>query len=253
MARYLNRKFYENICFEDPDGNKMFYCDQKKAQWYLDRNLATIISDEPMVLRLKFKPKGRGYYGDAYYLDKKIDQCVVCGSKKKLTRHHVVPKMYRRHLQKIKCRNYHDILLLCVKHHDIYELLANELKEKIAIKYGCPLLGDGWHFDLDLLNVKKSAAALLRKGIPCWRREELISIIQNYYKKNITADDIKKAAEIDPIIKSASYREHGNYVVSQLSNDEIKQFVYMWRTHFVESMNPKFLPRYWSIRKQVLV
>jgi len=41
-----------------PDGMVLCVCDTKKAQWYLNNNLAETISEEPLVIRLKFVPSG---------------------------------------------------------------------------------------------------------------------------------------------------------------------------------------------------
>lgn len=42
-----------------PDGELLSNCDMKKAQWYIDRQLAEKVFDEPFTIRLLFEPNGR--------------------------------------------------------------------------------------------------------------------------------------------------------------------------------------------------
>jgi hypothetical protein len=42
-----------------PEGVGLATCGLKKVRWYLDRDLAELVSEDPPVIRLKFTPKGR--------------------------------------------------------------------------------------------------------------------------------------------------------------------------------------------------
>ena len=46
-------------------------------------------------------------------------------------------------------------------------------------------------------------------------------------------------------IKNFCTTSNGEMVVKKLEN--IKEFIVDWRRHFVETMDPKFLPEKWSI------
>ena len=50
----LKNPQYENCEVLNPDGELMFRCCYKKANWYLDRNLGVKIKDNPLVIRLNF-------------------------------------------------------------------------------------------------------------------------------------------------------------------------------------------------------
>ena len=108
-----DRKIYGNYQVLSPDGHLMFRCDEKKANWYIKRNLAEIISNDPLIVKLKFQPKGLGNHNKKYGLSVIENICVVCGSDEFLTRHHVVPTCYRKFfpLEK-KSHNFHDVLSL---------------------------------------------------------------------------------------------------------------------------------------------
>lgn len=50
---------YENCRIVSPEGVGLATCGLKKVRWYLDRDLAELVSQDPPVIRLKFTPKGR--------------------------------------------------------------------------------------------------------------------------------------------------------------------------------------------------
>jgi hypothetical protein len=56
----LKRPMYENCIILAPDGEVLCKCDKKKIEWYLERELATLIKDEPLTAKLTFEPSGRG-------------------------------------------------------------------------------------------------------------------------------------------------------------------------------------------------
>ena len=55
-----DRKIYGNCQVLSPGGILMFRCDEKKAKWYLNRNLGEILSESPLIVKLKFEPRGLG-------------------------------------------------------------------------------------------------------------------------------------------------------------------------------------------------
>ena len=72
---------YHNCMLEAPDGQLLCTCDTKKAKWYIAKGIGYQVSEEPLVVRLKFEPSGRpeGKAGE-YYLTVKPNICVVCGT-----------------------------------------------------------------------------------------------------------------------------------------------------------------------------
>lgn len=93
------KPLYDNCLMQAPDGELLCTCDRKKAEWYVIKELAEIVTDQPTyTIRLKFEPKGRAV-GDVgkYYQMAKENKCVVCGAKDSYIRKNVVPRDYRRH------------------------------------------------------------------------------------------------------------------------------------------------------------
>lgn len=125
MEKYTSTKpIYENCLILAPDDEPLCRCDKKKIDWYLSRNLAEVLQEDPAIIRLTFQPNGRGVSagkGDPqvdnlYYVDYKPgkrNQCVVCGAEENYMRFHIVPSKYRCFFpEKYKAHRSHDILLL---------------------------------------------------------------------------------------------------------------------------------------------
>ena len=116
-----------------PDGEFMCYVSKKRAQWYCNKKLAEWINNS--TFKLKFNPNGIGKRGLKFYETKQENSCVVCGNSNKdnLTKHHVVPYVFRRNFPVIyKQSNHHDVLIVCEKCHIKYETHASEFKNKLA-------------------------------------------------------------------------------------------------------------------------
>lgn len=242
----LKRNLYENCRVRGQDGELMFYCSSKRARWYITRGLADIITEEPLEIKLNFKTNGPGNAGDAFYMQHRKNMCVVCGSDDRLTRHHVVPYAFRRFLPaEVKDHSYHDVLLLCIDCHEKYEHHALSLKRKLSEEYGVPVDGI---FDARLANdmrrVKGYARVLLEHNtlIP----EERKTYLLDFIKKTFNTDN----PDLDSISKMEfewDVKTQAEVIVSQLT--DVRSFLRLWRGHFVETMQPKFMPEHWDIER----
>ncbi len=90
---------YDNWKVYSLRGELMFRCNRNKISWYLSRNLANQIADDS--IQLNFQSKGMGHVGDTYHLEDRSNICVCCGDDENLTKHHVVPDMYRRQMPEV--------------------------------------------------------------------------------------------------------------------------------------------------------
>jgi hypothetical protein len=154
---------YQNCRMLSPDGTVLCTCDRKKVDWYLKRNLADIVSEDPLTIKLRFQPAGRGKADIPYYMTAKENRCVGCGSYTDLCRHSVVPHCYRCHLPELlKSRNSHDIVLLCVQCTRKCTNLDTSRSQQLSKQYDAPLSGTGAKYVLDAAREKlKSAARML--------------------------------------------------------------------------------------------
>lgn len=257
MKSQLNTKqapIYGNAKVLDPDGNTLFLCLPKKAQWYLDRDLATMIWTEPLVIQLKFQPNGKGNTNDLYAISEKENKCVVCGCENDLTRHHIVPYTYRKHFpEHIKSHNSHDVVPICVKHHSEYEeQYGIELKYVFAQNFKAPL-EQLTKTNTDLSIVVKYSKALMNHGntIPFSRKKQMVRIIRDYHGQlNRMCNILSIYAYID--LNDSITNSHGKLVVDKLlETEQLQWFVETWREHFLESMTPKYMPEHWDVHRPV--
>lgn len=254
MTKPKSSPIYSNCLLLTPDGVPMCRCGDNRAEWYLERGLGIKVSDDPLTVRLKFVPKGLGKAGDPYYLSWKENRCVCCGTYDGINRHHIVPHCFRQYFpENVKNHSSYDIVPLCIPCHERYEEQAFKLKQKLADDYNCSLQGKGAKFDHDLLRVKKAATAIVRhsKVIPPERLAVLWGILREHYGSEVNDDQLMRADNLDPLLKDNDYKPYGQYVVESVP--DLHQFVVMWRKHFIETMEPQFMPVHWDINRQLEV
>lgn len=252
MARQVNNgKIYSNCSIYHMDGTLMCYCSLKKMRWYLNKNLAHKIDDNS--IELNFEPAGKGHAEDDYYLERKIDQCVVCGTKENLTKHHVVPYQYRKHFPNNKKTHTHfDVLCVCGECHDNYETEATKLNKKLAESYGIELTSPMDEDEKRFLKVLSYVKALQSHAdnIPEDRREIMLDFISSWNGSKITLFDLDELADtFDGMsnVKKGAYAPGGKILDAWLNenNNNLHNFIVMWRQHFLDITNPKFLSKHW--------
>ncbi len=249
MSQSRSTPLYGNCVITAPDGQALCRTSEEKIRWYLDRNLGEVVSENPTTLRLFFEPKGRDGADHPYTTAEKHNICVVCGTDQDITRHHVVPRCFRKHFpMKRKEHAIHDVLILCINCHNEYENHAFEFKKKIAEDMNIPIGGCGYHVDKSYFSVRTAGHALLESGdkIPEPRKTELLNRLRDFFEKeDITVEDMKRASGLKSVIIDPSFKSFGQAVVERLEN--IDDFVQQWRRHFIEVMKPKHLPAFWSV------
>ncbi len=60
---------------------------------------------------------------------------------------------------------------------------------------------------------------------------------------------VKKLKSISEIKSSITLKTHGEIVVDKI--DDFQKFIEMWRKHFIENANAKFLPENWSVKTKI--
>lgn len=234
----LKSPAYSNCRMLSPDGVLMCRMGKKRAQWYIEKGLAELIEENPYTIKLLFRPNGSGYHQDPFYLADKQNICVVCGSSEMLTKHHTIPRCFRKYFPfSIKGYSSHDLVLLCAPCHEHYETHANLLKKNLISK-------EITQEDIVRAKAIKSAKSLIcyRNSIPDDRCLDLMIAIEDYVGDY--SDEIA--------LRLAQEKHHlsgDNNVWKRVAHsiDDISEFNIMWRKHFVEIMKPKFLPKYWDI------
>lgn len=241
-----NGPYYSNEEVYGPDNELMFNCSREKADWYLSQGLAEIISNGTRRrIKLLFQPKGPGNRGEEYELSEKHSNCVVCGKESDLTRHHVIPECFRKHMPlTIKDKNMYDVLLVCLKCHLKYEGQAHLLKKKL--------------FAADekiMLHMEKA------KHFECACK--LARVFAKYYEKvppvrmlelkqrfiHLTGFEYYPGADVKLENDFKNMKTAGQMMVEKL--EDYEEFIIMWRKHFVDTMKPNFLSPHWKYDRKL--
>lgn len=118
--------------------------DRKKANWYVLKGLADIVSDEngALIIRLNFLHRtgdqSRG--SSTFYSESRANCCVGCGQTHTFLKYAIVPSLYRRHFPlALKSHRSHDIAVLCLACHERAQRSAEDVKRQIAEEMDIPL------------------------------------------------------------------------------------------------------------------
>ncbi len=264
---------YENWMVYHPNGSHMFTCNEKKAKWYLERDLAKVTGDNK--IKLTFEPKGRGFHDNEIFgRSIRETRCVVCGEINDLQRHHIVPYCYRTYFpEEYKSKNHHDVVLINHEIHQKYEVFANKFKNEIAEMYDVETITDlNLEYTQALRDMSKQYSILLNAIHMLFKTDKVpyeikieklkfisneikmpysfikkINYIQLYKLYLLIKEERKRKTYIFKREHRASY-DHGYHVVKKLDTEEkIREFVKLWRNHFIDTMQPQFMPNGWSI------
>lgn len=239
------KEIYQSYQMFNEDNDFMCYVNEKRANWYIKKGLASWIGEKEF--KLNFKPKGNGKKEIVYYSQSLENKCVVCGEKdgSKLNKHHVVPYVFRSRFPiQYKESNHHDILVTCIECHDKYEHTAMDFKNKLAkdanIKMNYPLTEE------EIFNKKiLSARNVINKINNGELRNNFGDLLIPENKLNILKELSLK--ELIPIKKRV-----GDFWADELMNEikteeDLFKFIKKWRNHFLIYAKPKYLPKHWSV------
>lgn len=239
---------YESYSMLHPDGTLMCHCNEKKAKWYVNRDLA-IWTDEK-TFKLKFEPNGHGKSDNPYYIQSLENRCVVCGSYENLNKHHVVPYVFRKRFPvHYKQSNHHDILATCVECHENYESFATDYKQQLA--HNCGSSMNMANNDDQKFNIRVLKAQKLMKKI---ENKELIDKNGNLIL--MPQDKLESIQEL--ALQPLKFIDHAiatmwaDLIIEKvLEENSLYEFVCAWREHFIAHANPQYLPQYWSTKTEL--
>ncbi|KAK7110101.1 exonuclease 3'-5' domain-containing protein 2-like [Littorina saxatilis] len=249
------RPLWDNCELLAPDGQLLCTCDTRKAAWYITKGLGVKVSEEPLMVKLNFEPSGRPKSERNYYLQQKENLCVVCGNTENYARKFVVPQEYRKYFPNLlKQHTSHDVLLMCPPCHRHSSDHDGTLRLLLAQECHAPLNSgenSSVYQDHDLQQVKSAGRALKfnRDKIPEARVQQLEKVLFDFYGvPEITDDLVDMAAVLDIKQENDDYIIHAKKVVEHSAeNGGLLEFQATWRRHFVNTMQPKFLPAFWSV------
>jgi len=264
----------ENWKVYHPNGRHMFTCGERKAFWYIERKLATIIGKKK--IKFTFMPKGNGFENNEVFgLYERENICVVSGVEHELQRHHIVPYCYRTYFpDEYKSKNHHDVVLINYELHCDYEVYANKYKNEIANMFNVKTINElNIEYTTQLREIGKNNSIVINaihailkknKNIPNQIKLDKLQLISKgtnidykticnftyiqLYKLYLMLKEEHKI-EIENFKQNNRYKfDHGYHVVQKLKTEkDIMEFVKLWRHHFIETMKPKYMPKGWSI------
>ena len=264
---------YENHIMLGPNGKILSFCDSKKMNWYIQRDLAKQISLEPPTFQLNFEPSGRENNEEEEGRNQlyKENRCIVCEKEENYLRFHVVPSLYKQYFpHNLRSRSSHDIVLLCFycmeKANKNYDIMKKDLSKS----YNVPLIVHEKPLTemKSIMKVKAAAKSILvAKGLPENRKKELIAeiidflnnkensekyreffdfiSIERFDENSINILNLKKIKDYDITdLKNSKDRKnlHGKLVIEKIT--DFKEFINLWRDFFIDIMKPKCPPTY---------
>jgi len=234
----IKNKIYDNYVIYHPDGRLLSYVNKSRIKWFLKKGLAIQINEYS--IKLTFEPNLADK--NSVNIFKKENICVKCGGDNKLTKHHVVPYCYVKHMDELtKGRNVYSVVVLCRDCHNEYEEEASKLKSKILEDYD---FSNMRQIDLalkDVINLQRHI-----DKIPGDKFEKMILNIETTFKISL-----KNKKDLQNILSSYSNQRSETFftyeVVKKITeNNELEKFMIMWRKHFFTQVNPQFMPEGWK-------
>ncbi|CAK0868489.1 unnamed protein product [Prorocentrum cordatum] len=251
-----------------------------KADWYLKEGLGVEVESlDPgihKVVRLNFTPKGVGHAGDAYYLQTMENCCVGCGASEDVIRYSIVPPVFRSLLPlRFKEHSSHDIVLLCPAcfapasdaaqrlrrrhlgecgleepHAARYRVDQERMKARsAAFALRCPRLPD---------EVRAAKERVVREFLgrcpedPDPLSQEDIEQVSGMETRNLVegyvSPEVACAARLGLLERAGADVEGGDPAALERRCFE---FVVGWRRCFLESVQPRHLPKAWDLHRSL--
>lgn len=210
----------------------------QKARWYIRKQLVDVIKDTPYYhLRLNY-PLATQKKVFTFHYSAKPNTCVVCGYDKKISGHHIVPRCFVRFMpEKYKIHNSHDVIPICRTCHNVYELHADELKKEICTKLN--INHDYGAVITETVRVVKLSVSYVDPRIDDTVRFVLRSKIEQTLNREVKEQEIKLYSRMTMWHIRQAHKHFGEAVIEQTA--DLNEFAYLWRQHFIKTMNPKFL------------
>lgn len=232
----LKKKPYGNHKMFSVNNKFLAHVDTKRMDWYLDRCLAKMINGKDF--KLSFVTKGDKDRGEYYKLEL-TNNCVVCGESEDLTKHHVVPHQYRKFLPtEYKSKSSFDVLCLCNECHNKYEIHADELKESLLRQYN---LVD---YTKNVVRAKRNINALenYAEYINEDKKQLMINFLEDFFDESL-----------DEILDNTDYEFESASTIMMNQIKDLDSFVVLWRRHFIEFAEPRFLPKEWYDEIEIVI
>ena len=235
------KQVYDNYEIYNMDGTTFLaYCDKGKFNWYLKKNLAVQTGEKS--IKLLFSVKNNN--NKEIKKNKKENICYVCDDKNNLTKYHVIPSEYKKHMPvEFKSHNSLDILPLCQDCKSTASSESENFKRELGYEYN---ISPDKFIDYDKVELKYLARKINKIKNINKNNKYLIESISNMEEilgRKITDDDLKNYEKIKINKTYEDSKTPGEYIVKKIiSENKLSDFVKRWKDHFITTMNPIHLP-----------
>lgn len=293
----MKKPMYDNVLMQDPEGQALSTISLKKANWYVNKNLADWIVQAPesqeqsnnnnsqqqqqqqeqSIIRLRFEPNRRAVDPDQaqYHVTAKANQCVVCGAgadhgQGHGMRHYVVPFCYRTLFpDEYKTHLSHDVVLMCIDCHVYAEQCSQRRRKHLekAVQRADPTTALPYIIDRLKQTVAKQALALLKRvhQMPAARIAECKAAVRKFHglctsdNAPLSTELLQTTAAMAYTTPNPTYIASATLVVEPLlaafyerhDDGPLAAFVRDWRTYFLQTSQPRYLPKGWSVDSAV--
>jgi hypothetical protein len=139
------------------------------------------------------------------------------------------------------------VLCVCLDCHEDYEEKANKLKEKLHTQYAVPLKGIE-ESNKTIIAINGILYTLKEKyeSLPTQSVESLLVNLRKHVGYNITLEEAFVMDYHD--VPSETYFDTRDSIFMDkyiADSHTYEEFILMWREHFLNSMNPKFISKNW--------
>ena len=245
----LQKTPYDNILMHSLNGKILGFCDKRRADWYVARNLGCLKYASPIELHLTFNPKNINKIDTShlFFIEPRDNHCVICGCDTMLNKHHIIPSCYMVNMPvDIKEHNSYDIVSVCTKHHKNYEKHANKYKIKIGKDYGFELITT-----LPNTQYLKWAITLSSddNNIPDEKKCYMTNKVLEIFKiPEITKEIVDNLVEKrNNMMKWKNENTQKGLIDYLINKNRLDEFFILWRNHFIEFAKPKHMPKSWRI------
>lgn len=165
-------------------------------------------------------------------------KCAICGTKHRLTVHHIVPRFIGSKIEKdefLKCRT----VVVCTEHHEEYELIVEKLKDELAQQYNFNFRGPNYVDDPYLAKIKRYARSLIcgmnfnsQEAEIFHRRDVILSYLS---QPSYTSNDLYKLSEMNTLKQNPAVVDLANFFIDKFGGfNGVKEFWYNHWDSYVE-------------------
>ena len=237
--RYKTRKLFDNCKMHDMHGNFIAYTSKKKVMWYVDKDIADIISQngDEVSIKLRFKPKKETIVIRPFNVGARDNICACCGTMEELTIHHIVPYEYRKLFDEVYMKhNTYDIIGLCIACHRSYEKIAGEFKKQLYKDF-IPA------YYLQLCKDYQIMKSLYR-GL---KSKKSYPMQTAYINKSIASVMDRWCGIFSTPEELLNYKPNQKKYI--INNIGIELIIYIWQYHFMDTVKPIYMPDWWEVGK----